>query len=171
MNKLNLQANTDNEKIILEYLQDAISETFVDRINNGVTVEVDGKQLISKKTLSSFMDYAYEQAKEQAEKGTKYACIQSDIVFGWALHYFEEDSIQGTLYNPDGSLYEPPKPKIEAKPYIPPKPVENPKSNQLSLFDDIEAVSVDQETGEIIEDEDSMLEFIKDMFGDSLEVK
>jgi hypothetical protein len=64
-------------------------------------------------------------------------------VFGWAIHYFEEDSIPGTLYNEDGTEYKPakPTPKVTPKssataeaPVIPaPKP--KPKAGQMSMFD------------------------------------
>ena len=54
----------------------------------------------------------------------------------WAIHYFEEDSIEGKLYNEDGTEYVPPKPVYKPStptvPYTPPKPKPEP---QLSMFD------------------------------------
>ena len=60
-----------------------------------------------------------------------YACIEDKTVYGWAIHYFEEDDIQGKLFNLDGSEYEPPKPVKKETPKVEVK--EKPK--QPSLFD------------------------------------
>ena len=143
---LNLTATTTEEKVLKEYLEQTVSEVLADKINNGVPVEKDGKKLISKKTLVGFMKYATEEARKQAAKGATSACLHSDIVFGWAIHYFEEDSILGTLYNEDGTEYKAPKPvpKVTSKktatatatdtPTVPaPKP--QPKAGQMSMFD------------------------------------
>ena len=102
---LNLTAEGQEQKLIKEYLEKNASEILADKINKGVQIEKDGKQLINKKTLSGFMKYACKQAQEQAENRAKSACIHSDIVFGWAIHYFGEDSIEEMLYNPDGTEY------------------------------------------------------------------
>lgn len=138
MKLLNLKANTQEEQVLLDYLQETVSDTLADKINNGVEIEKDGKKLISKKTLNSFIQFATKQAQEQADKDTKSACIHSDVVFGWTVHYFEEDSIEGTLYNEDGTEYNPPKPKLEIKPYTPPVPAKKEQPDQLSLFDELE---------------------------------
>ena len=142
---LNLTATTTEEKVLKEYLEQNASEVLADKISNGVPVEKDGKKLISKKTLTGFMKYATEEARKQAAKGATTACLHSDIVFGWAIHYFEEDSIPGTLYNEDGTEYKAPKPapKVTSKktaatasdaPTAPtPKP--QPKAGQMSMFD------------------------------------
>ena len=98
---LHLTATTTEEKVLLEYLEQNASEVLAEKINNGVPIVKDGKKLISKKTLAGFMKYATDEARKQAAKGATCACLHSDIVFGWAIHYFEEDSILGTLYNED----------------------------------------------------------------------
>lgn len=130
MKELNLSANTPTEQKILDYLRQNASETIIDKINNGTTFEKDGKSLVNKKTLSGFMKYAAEEAKKTSEKGAAYACIDDSVVYGWAIHYFEEDSIEGTLFNPDGTEYTTAvkKPVIAS---VTPKP----KNNQPSLFD------------------------------------
>ena len=143
---LQLTATTTEEKVLKEYLEQNTGEVLADKINNGVPVEKDGKKLISKKTLAGFMKYATDEARKQATKGATSACLHSDIVFGWAIHYFEEDSILGTLYNEDGTEYKPPKPapKVTSPktatatatdtPTAPtPKP--QPKVGQMSMFD------------------------------------
>ena len=140
---LQLTATTTEEKVLKEYLEQTVSEVLADKINNGVPVEKDGKKLVSRKTLAGFMKYATDEARKQAAKGATSACLHSDIVFGWAIHYFEEDSIPGTLYNEDGTEYKAPKPAAPKKtatatandtPTAPaPKP--QPKAGQMSMFD------------------------------------
>lgn len=166
MKTLNLTAMTAEEKIIKEYLEDNASEVLAEKINNGVLIEKDGKRLINKKTLSGFMRYACEEAKKQAEQGACSACIQDNIVFGWAVHYFEEDGITGTLYNEDGTEYIPTankNPKSESKNVCAvtnaPKKAQ---AAQLSLFDAFEDNSEDgaenTENNECTEDFDDVSE-------------
>ena len=162
---LNLTATTTEEKVLKEYLEQNASEVLADKINNGVPVEKDGKKLISKKTLAGFMKYATDEARKQAAKGATSACLHSDVVFGWAIHYFEEDSILGTLYNEDGTEYKAPKPapKVTPKPSTTaeapavPAPKPQPKAGQMSmfdLFDEPEAVAEEAiETDKCDEDE------------------
>ena len=114
MKHLNLETTNTAEQRIKEYLEQNVSDTLAEKINNGVQVEKDGKTLLNKKTLSGFMRYATDEARKLAEKGSSYACIEDSVVFGWAIHYFEEDSIEGTLYNADGTPYSPPKPQRKA---------------------------------------------------------
>ncbi len=126
---LTLQTKNDCHKSIKEYLEQNVTQALADKINNGVTVEKDGKTLINKKDLDGFWAYATKKAME-----TKENYVKNETVFGWAMHYFEEDDIQGKLYNPDGSEY-----KVASKPVqktttpiVVPKPQPKP---QLSLFD------------------------------------
>ena len=138
--KLNLQATTKEERKVKAYLEANASETLAEKINNGVRIQKDGKTLINKKTLAGFLKFACDEAKKQAEKGTSSACIDDDTVYGWAVHYFEEDSNEGTLYNEDGTEYKAPIPKVTAKTptvkYTPAKPQPKP---QLSMFDLLDA--------------------------------
>lgn len=135
MPKLNLEAKNETQKIIKDYLEQNVSDMLAEKINNGVRINKDGKTLISKKTLAGCIEFAVEEAQKLTEKGARSACIQDSVVFGWAIHYFEEDSIEGTLYNEDGTEYKPPKPVTLPKPvtaYTPPKPQPKP---QMSLFE------------------------------------
>ena len=138
--KLNLQATTKEEQKVKAYLEANASEVLAEKINNGVRIQKDGKTLINKKTLAGFLKFACDEAKKQAEKGASSACIDDDTVYGWAVHYFEEDSIEGTLYNEDGTEYKAPMPKTAAKtPPVksaPPKPQPKP---QMSMFDLLDA--------------------------------
>lgn len=111
---LNLTAVGAEQELIKKYLTENASDSLAEKINNGVRIEKDGKTLISKKTLGGFMKYANEEARKLAAKGATSACVEDKVVYGWAMHYFEEDSIGDTLYSEDGTEYKPPKP-VKAK--------------------------------------------------------
>ena len=152
MIKLNLVANTEPEKRILEYLQNNVSETLADKINNGTPFEKDGHPLLNKKTLSDFMKYACEEAKKLAEKGANSACIEDSVVYGWSVHFFEEESIVGTLYNTDGTEYKPVA-KAIIKPNAKPTKVETkPKQVQWSLFDMVNETAQESEVKDTAND-------------------
>ncbi len=154
---LNLTAKGIEQELIKKYLEENASETLAEKINNGVRIEKDGKTLINKKSLDGFMKYATDEARKQAEKGASAACVRSDVVFGWAIHYFEEESIVGKLYNEDGSEYKAPKPVVKkttttpATTYTPPV-VKKPKSEQLSLFDFSGDTPAPNDTEETVEE-------------------
>lgn len=57
----------------------------------------DGVTLINKKTLDGFFRYATEEARKLVAQNARCACVLDRVVFGWAIHYFEEDEIEGTL--------------------------------------------------------------------------
>lgn len=167
MNILNLTAKGTEQGLIKKYLEENASETLADKINNGVRIEKDGKTLINKKTLDGFMKYATDKARKQAEKGASAACVRSDVVFGWAIHYFEEESIEGKFYNEYGSEYKASKSVVKKTTttpttYTPPPMVKKPGLDQLSLFDfsndnyiektiDDAEIRINTETGEVIE--------------------
>ena len=132
--KLNLETKTKEQVLIKQYLEENTSETLASKINNGVKIVKDNKTLINKKDLNGFMNYANQEARKLAEKGSNCACIEDKVVYGWAIHYFEEDEIEGNLYNEDGTEYKveikKTTPKIESKPE--PK---KPEKQQATLFD------------------------------------
>lgn len=132
MSKITIETKTAAEQRIKEYLEQNASEVLIAKINRGVPIVKDGKVLMSKKSFSGFMQYATEEARKVAEQGARCACIEDDVVFGWAIHYFEEDSIEGKLYNADGTEYAPPKkeaPKKKAEAKSPKK--ETPKETPI----------------------------------------
>lgn len=137
MTKLNLAAKGDDQIAVLNYLQQNASDVLADKVNNGVQMVKDGVTLINKKTLDGFFRYATEEARKLVAQNARCACVLDRVVFGWAIHYFEEDEIEGTLYNLDGTEY-----KTAVKPVTTPKittkpVVTKPKKNegQLSIFD------------------------------------
>ena len=150
---LNLDAKTNEERKVKAYLEANASEVLAEKINNGVRIQKDGKTLLNKKTLAGFMKFACDEAKKQAEKGAQSACIDDDVVYGWAVHYFEEDSIEGTLYNEDGTEYKK-QPGVATKAptvkYTPPKPQPKP---QMSMFDLLDAKPEEPAVEEPNEDE------------------
>ena len=131
--KLNLEAKTKEQELVKTYLEENASEVLAEKINSGVRIKKDGKTLINKKTLDGFMKYASSEARKLASNGANSACVEDKVVYGWAVHYFEEDAIEGNLYNEDGSEYKP-APKVTDKPVI--KTVKQKKStSQISMFD------------------------------------
>lgn len=155
---LNLTPVGAEQELIKKYLAENASDSLVEKINNGVRVEKDGKTLISKKTLDGFMKYANEEARKLATKGATSACVEDKIVYSWAMHYFEEDSIEGTLYNEDGTEYKPPKvnkPKPTVSSSVSSKTsIAIPKepTGQLSLFDFTDNAEVSCEDDNAIEE-------------------
>lgn len=151
MPKLNLQAKDETQKIIKEYLEEHVSIPLAEKINNGVLIQKDGKSLLNKKSLDGCIEFSVQEAQKLVEKGARAACIQDCVVFGWAIHYFEEDSIECTLYNQDGTEY---KPKTTASPacisttYTPPATKPKP---QMSLFDLLEKDSSAQKQKNVCE--------------------
>lgn len=146
MIKLNLEAKNNEENRIKQYLQENVSNILADKINNGVQITKDNKQLINKKDLTGFMNYACAEARKLAENGARFACIEDSTVFGWAIHYFEEDSIEGKLYNLDGTES---KPGIKSKPTEKPKetkPIikQNPQQNMFDLMFNTEVIKVEE---------------------------
>ena len=133
--KLNLETKTKEQELIKQYLEENASETLTNKINNGVKIQKDNKTLLNKKNLDTFMKYASEEARKLAEKGANCACIEDKVVYSWAIHYFEEDSLEGNLYNEDGTEYKvetkkTTTPKVESKPQTPKK-----SDNQQTFFD------------------------------------
>ena len=154
---LKLTATDNKQQTVLDHLIPIVSDTLAEKINNGVYIEKDGKRLLNKKDLSTFMAYAEEQAKkslsDKERNGTQAVCVHGDDIMSWAIHYFEEDSIEGKLYNEDGTEYAPLKPvkKTTAPtvPYTTPKPKPEP---QLSMFDLLGAQKKEEPEPQIKED-------------------
>ena len=130
--KLRLEAKTKEQELIKAYLEENASEILAEKINNGVRIVKDDAVLLNKKTLDGFMTYAADEARKLAEKSARSICVEDKVVYGWAVHYFEEDSIEEKLYNEDGTEY---RPKTADKPK-PVSPAVKPKPEpQLPLFE------------------------------------
>ena len=146
-----LETKNQQQEKLKAYLEQNASETLADKINNGVKIVKDGKTLLNKKTLDGFMDFALEEARKQAEKGARGAMVEDEVVYGWLIHYFEEETIEGILYNEDGTEYKPTVKKKETKqnvvtPAAPPKKVETKKDNGvISMFDGMDDIFLPKE--------------------------
>lgn len=167
MIQLNLKATNRQEEMILRYLQENASPVLAEKINNGTLITKDGKSLTNKKTLTGFMKYACEEARKLVAKGASCACVDDETVYGWAIHYFEEESIEGTLYTLDGEEYKPAVKQAENVSKRIPAPTisktSKPVAKQFNLFELVNETSVpvqeeaefdketvDMETGEIL---------------------
>ena len=185
MKALNLIANGNEQTRIKDYLQNNVSDELANKINNGVEITKDGKTLINKKDLDGFMSYACDEAKKQASAKARFTCVDDATVFGWAIHYFEEDSIEGKLFNLDGSEYVV-KPKVTTTKPKPveqkPKVAEPPKPAQHSIFDLFNIPKketqqeefIDKTTGEVFTPppvQDECIGVIQQILGNMLEVK
>lgn len=131
MKFLNLVAKNTSQQAIKDHLENNASQILADKINNGVQIEKDGKTLLNKKDLDGFWNYASKKARE-----LKQEYVDNDTVFGWAIHYFEENELIGSLFNLDGTKYEPPKPVSTVKtPTVTTPPIKKNNPAQVSLFD------------------------------------
>ena len=165
MIKLNLTANNPAEQKVKDYLENNVSETLAEKINIGVVIKKDNLNLVNKKTLSGFMNYANEEARKQAEKGARYACIEDATVYGWAIHYFEENSIEEKLFNEDGSEYKP-APKVNktttSKPTVKVVEKKEEENKQATLFDFFDNQNNIEENNEEIKEETNNSEEIEE---------
>lgn len=133
--KINLTANNANEQRVLDYLEVNASDVLAEKINTG------------KKTLKGFFVYARGEARKTAVNGC--ACIDDQTVFGWAVHFFEEEEIKepATPQEPKAVIKAtkaaetPVKAKKVDKPTTrtekTKKPEDKPVSGQISLFDSL----------------------------------
>jgi hypothetical protein len=159
MIELKLTPNGKEQELVKQYLENNVSEILADKINNGVKIEKDEKILLNKKDLNGFMRFANDEARKLAEKGANCACVEDKTVFGWAIHYFEENSIEGNLFNEDGTEF-----KVESKvspiSNIVAKQPSKEEKKQASLFDFMDTPTKepdeDDETNETEEDDENL---------------
>lgn len=153
---LNLETKNKEQEIIKAYLEENASYILADKINNGVQIQKDNKTLINKKTLDTFMKYACEEARKLASKSTNFACIEDKTVFDWAIHYFEEDSIEGIFYNEDGTEY---KKEISAPPKIEKSVKPKPENKQATLFDLMDLSTNKEERVENVNEDNEIIDY------------
>ena len=150
--RLNLETKSKEQELVKAYLEENASETLAEKINNGTSFEKAGKTFINKKTLDGFMKYASDEARKLASKGANSACVEDKVVYGWAVHYFEEDSIEGTLLNVDGTEYKPvPKTTPAKVKTVEPK---KPEQRQPTLFDFMEPETSETEVKDENDDDE-----------------
>lgn len=165
--RLNLETKTKEQELVKAYLEENANEILADKINNGTPFEKDGKTFINKKTLDGFMKYASDEARKLASKGANSACVEDNVVYGWAVHYFEEDSIKGTLLNADGTEYKPaPKSAPTKVKKVEPK---KPEERQPTLFDFMEPEKSEPEANNDDKDEQPSQEEIDEILAEIAE--
>lgn len=76
-----LEANSKETEIILDYLEENASDVLVEKIRK------------SNKTMDSCWKFIFECARKAAKGEGSYGCADQEV-FGWAVHFFEEDSIK-----------------------------------------------------------------------------
>lgn len=81
MSRLNIKAEDKTQEYILAYLEENASDSLVERINAG------------KKTLSGCLSYLSDWARKELKPKGGVAGAPDEVVFGQAIHYFEEDSL------------------------------------------------------------------------------
>ena len=153
---LNLETKNKEQEIIKHFLEENASDILADKINNGVKIQKDNKTLINKKTLDTFMKYACEEARKLASKSTNATCIEDKTVFGWAIHYFEEDSIEGIFYNEDGTEY---KNEISAPPKIEKSVKPKPENKQATLFDLMDLSTNKEQIAENVNEDNEIIDY------------
>lgn len=84
---LNLTARNGTEQRVLDYLEANASEALRRKINTGI------------KTLAGALKYAKDEAFKHSN-GEGYVCVDDATVFGWIVHFFEEDHIEETVKRP-----------------------------------------------------------------------
>lgn len=114
--KLNLQAENAYETTVLKYLEENASDALAEKINNG------------NKTLAQCFAYIRGQAQKEAKNNC--AMIEDKVVYGWAVHFFEEDSIK---YSKTAST-DTKKDEIEKAPVIE-KKISKKTNDNFSIFD------------------------------------
>ena len=77
--ELGLKAENNAQEVVLKYLEANVSEVLAEKIQSG------------NKTLGQCWTYIVKQAQKQKQGNC--ACIPDMEVFGWAVHFFEEDEI------------------------------------------------------------------------------
>ena len=120
--ELGLKAENNAQKIVLDYLEANVSEVLAEKIKTG------------DKTLGQCWTYIVKQAEKQ--KQGKCAAIPDMEVFGWAIHFFEEDSItEEETKKPVAKVVVKEEKKAEPKPKKEKASKEEILPGQMTIFD------------------------------------
>ena len=116
-----LTANGRNQELILAYIEQNASDVLIEKIK------------ASRKTLGQCMSFIINQARKKAMNGC--AMVEDKEVFGWAMHFFEEDSIKANeIQAPAAKILAPA--KVEKKEPVKKEPAEvKPLDGQMNIFD------------------------------------
>lgn len=117
MSRIIIGARGDSQKAILNYLEANASDVLVAKINSGA------------KSMDDCWDFIVECARKELKE--KDGAILDAVVFGWAVHFFEEDALKPKA--PEKIEVKTEK-KVSAEKCQPAKPV-SVWSDQITLFD------------------------------------
>jgi hypothetical protein len=79
MKEITLKATNSTEQRVLQYLQENASDALAEKINAGT------------KTIAGALKHAKDEARKLAQGDC--VCVEDATVFGWIVHYFEEEGI------------------------------------------------------------------------------
>lgn len=119
-----LKANSKETEIILDYLEENASDVLVEKIRK------------SNKTMDSCWKFIFECARKAAEGKGSYGCAGQEV-FGWAVHFFEEDSIKANdiVKNKSVKTEKPKEVKKAAEPKNKPEEKKEDLPGQMTIFD------------------------------------
>ncbi len=131
--KPQLHADNPTEQRLLDYFIENAGEVLMT------------KTLAGKKTIQGAYSFISGEARKQATGGC--AMVEDSVVFGWLIHYFEEDSLDcepKPVVSKPKAAKTPAKKATPAKPAAPitpssapkptPKPAPEPKDEPLDIF-------------------------------------
>lgn len=119
MARTKLEGKNSYERLVVDYIENNASDMLVEKINNGT------------KTMAQCWEYIRSEAHGKAVGGC--ACISDQEVFGWAIHFFEEDSIKAQAnYTPKREEHKEQKPAAVEKPKIIPVPVKKEEPKKIT---------------------------------------
>ncbi len=141
------------EHIIAMHLREIIPLSVANKILNGVPAEKDGKKLINKKSIKSFLQYIcekmYNEAKMKNVSGYQAVAKEGTAILEQAIEYFDNDKIVGDLYDESGTLYkkapEPPKNVAKSIQTAVTQKQEPQKPQQFTLFSLLEEKQVNEQ--------------------------
>lgn len=115
-----LTANGRNQELILAYIEQNASDVLIEKIK------------ASGKTMAQCMSYVTDEARERAVNGC--AMVEDKEVFGWAMHFFEEDTITAKQPAAPKKVVTPT--KVEPKAPVKKEPVKTDQlAGQMNIFD------------------------------------
>jgi len=119
-----LKANSKETEIILDYLEENASDVLAQKIHDG------------KKTMDDCWKFIYECAKKAAAGKNCYGCADQEV-FGWAIHFFEEDSIKvnDIVKNKPAKAEKPKEVKKAAEQKKKPEEKKEDLPGQMTIFD------------------------------------
>ena len=123
--RTNLKTTDATKQIIIDYLEENASDVLVEKIQR------------CGKTIDDCWNFITDSARKRAKNNC--ACIADSEVFGWAIHYFEEEGNVKVSKKEPVKVVAPKKPKAEkpkeVKAEKPKKESNDMLPGQVTIFD------------------------------------